>query len=61
MNGRATWNLTFGDAADLWFDAKAGMFTMSPPFLSKFSWKGRGRCSIASEPATNIEDLKQLA
>lgn len=47
---------------DLWFDAKAGMFHYVFPFLSKFSWKGGGvGVRLRLEPATNIEDLKQLA
>lgn len=47
---------------DLWFDAKAGMFHYVSPFLSKFSWKGGGvGVRLRLEPATNIEDLKQLA
>ncbi|MGY3067812.1 putative ATP-dependent endonuclease of OLD family [Pantoea agglomerans] len=47
---------------DLWFDAKAGMFHYVSPFLSKFSWKGGAvGVRLRLEPATNIEDLKQLA
>ncbi|CAI0887656.1 AAA family ATPase [Serratia fonticola] len=47
---------------DLWFDAKAGMFHYVAPFLSKFSWKGGAvGVRLRLEPATNIEDLKQLA
>ncbi|OJT44601.1 AAA family ATPase, partial [Serratia plymuthica] len=47
---------------DLWFDAKAGMFHYVAPFLSKFSWKGGAvGVRLRLEPATCVEDLKQLA
>lgn len=47
---------------DLWFDAEAGMYHYVAPFLSKFSWKG-GPVGIRLrlEPASTIEELKQLA
>lgn len=47
---------------DLWFDAKAGMYHYVAPFLSNFSWKGGPvGVRLRLEPATNIDDLKQLA
>lgn len=47
---------------DLWFDAEAGMYHYVAPFLSKFSWKG-GPVGIRLrlEPASTVEELKQLA
>lgn len=47
---------------DLWFDANAGMYHYVAPFLSKFSWKGGAvGVRLRLEPASNIEELKQLA
>lgn len=47
---------------DLWFDAKAGMYHYVAPFLSKFSWKGGAvGVRLRLEPASNVEELKQLA
>lgn len=47
---------------DLWFDAQAGMYHYVAPFLSKFSWKG-GPVGIRLrlEPASSVDELKQLA
>lgn len=47
---------------DLWFDAEAGMYHYVAPFLSKLSWKGGAvGVRLRLEPATNIDELKQLA
>ena len=47
---------------DLWFDADAGMYHYVAPLLSKFSWKGGAvGVRLRLEPATNIDELKQLA
>lgn len=47
---------------DLWFDAEAGMYHYVAPFLSKFSWKGGAvGVRLRLEPASTIEELKQLA
>lgn len=47
---------------DLWFDAEAGMYHYVAPFLSKFSWKGGAvGIRLRLEPASTVEELKQLA
>ncbi|WP_409524355.1 AAA family ATPase [Nitrincola sp. MINF-07-Sa-05] len=47
---------------DLWFDADAGMYHYVTPLLSKFSWEGGAvGVRLRLEPATNIDELKQLA
>lgn len=47
---------------DLWFDAKAGLYHYVAPFLSKFSWKGGPvGMRLRLEPASTVEELKQLA
>lgn len=47
---------------DLWFDAKAGMYHYVAPFLSKFSWNGGAvGTRLRLEPASTVEELKQLA
>lgn len=47
---------------DLWFDAEAGMYHYVAPFLSKFSWKGGAvGVRLRLEPATCVDELKQLA
>lgn len=47
---------------DLWFDAEAGMYHYVSPFLSKFSWKGGAvGIRLRLEPASTVEELKQLA
>ncbi|WFF42340.1 ATP-dependent endonuclease [Salinicola endophyticus] len=47
---------------DLWFDAEAGMYHHVAPFLSKFSWKGGAvGIRLRLEPASTVEELKQLA
>lgn len=47
---------------DLWFDAAAGMYHYVAPFLSKFSWKGGAvGVRLRLEPASSVEELKQLA
>lgn len=47
---------------DLWFDAEAGMYHYVAPFLSKFSWKGGPvGMRLRLEPASTVEELKQLA
>jgi predicted ATP-dependent endonuclease of OLD family len=47
---------------DLWFDAEAGMYHYVAPFLSKLSWKGGAvGVRLRLEPATSIDEIKQLA
>jgi predicted ATP-dependent endonuclease of OLD family len=47
---------------DLWFDAQVGMYHFVAPFLSKFSWVGGAvGVRLRLEPASTIEELKQLA
>jgi predicted ATP-dependent endonuclease of OLD family len=47
---------------DLWFDAEAGTYHYVAPFLSKFSWKGGAvGIRLRLEPASTVEELKQLA
>lgn len=47
---------------DVWFDAGAGMYHFVAPFLSKFSWKGGAvGIRLRLEPASTVEELKQLA
>lgn len=47
---------------DVWFDAEAGMYHFVAPFLSKFSWKGGAvGIRLRLEPASSVEELKQLA
>jgi len=47
---------------DLWFDAEAGMYHYVAPFLSKFSWKGGAvGVRLRLEPASTVDELKQLA
>ncbi|MFD1559618.1 AAA family ATPase [Paraburkholderia silviterrae] len=47
---------------DLWFDAEPGMYHYVAPFLSKFSWKGGAvGIRLRLEPASSVEELKQLA
>ncbi|PII18356.1 ATP-dependent endonuclease [Stenotrophomonas sp. LMG 10879] len=47
---------------DLWFDAEAGMYHYVAPFLSMFSWKGGAvGIRLRLEPASTVEELKQLA
>ncbi|MAL98868.1 MAG: ATP-dependent endonuclease [Alteromonadaceae bacterium] len=47
---------------DLWFDAAPGMYHYVAPFLSKFSWEGGAvGLRLRLEPATSIDELKQLA
>ncbi|MHA3093193.1 AAA family ATPase [Acinetobacter brisouii] len=47
---------------DLWFDADIGMYHYVAPFLSTFTWKGGAfGVRLRLEPATNIEELKNLA
>lgn len=47
---------------DVWFDAEAGMYHFVAPFLSKFSWKGGAvGIRLRLEPASTVEELKQLA
>ena len=47
---------------DLWFDAEAGMYHYVAPFLSRLSWKGGAvGVRLRLEPASNVEELKQLA
>lgn len=47
---------------DLWFDAEAGMYHYVKPFLSKFSWNGGAvGVRLRLEPATSVDELKNLA
>lgn len=47
---------------DLWFNAEAGMYHYVAPFLSKLSWKGGAvGVRLRLEPASSIDELKQLA
>nr|WP_229223855.1 AAA family ATPase [Duganella sp. sic0402] len=47
---------------DLWFNAESGMYHYVAPFLSKFTWDGGAvGIRLRLEPASTIEDLKQLA
>jgi predicted ATP-dependent endonuclease of OLD family len=47
---------------DLWFEAEAGMYHYVAPFLSKFSWSGGlVGLRLRLEPATSIDELKNLA
>ncbi|MGE8516890.1 MAG: AAA family ATPase [Alcaligenes nematophilus] len=47
---------------DLWFDAEAGMYHYIAPFLSKLSWNGGAvGIRLRLEPASSVEELKQLA
>jgi predicted ATP-dependent endonuclease of OLD family len=47
---------------DLWVHAEAGMYHYVSPFLSKLSWNGGPvGLRLRLEPASDIDDLKQLA
>jgi hypothetical protein len=47
---------------DLWFYAEAGMYHYVAPFLSRFSWEGGAvGIRLRLEPASTVEELKQLA
>ena len=47
---------------DVWFNAESGMYHFVAPFLSKFSWKGGAvGIRLRLEPASSVEELKQLA